>query len=129
MKRFLVITLSLVVVLIIALTIFLKIYVTPEKIKEFLIPTAEEFLDRKVSIDEIGISLMKGISLKGFTIKEPDGKTDFISCKEFVLKFKLIPLLSRKVIIDELRLVSPAVRIERTKSGKFNFQDIGYIEI
>ena len=125
MKKFLVITLSLVVVIIIALTIFLKIYVTPEKIKEFLIPAAEEFLNRKVSIDEIGISLMKGISLKGFTIKEPDGKTDFISCKEFVLKFKLIPLLSRKVIIDELRLVSPAVRIERTKSGKFNFQDIG----
>jgi hypothetical protein len=119
------ITVAIIAVIIIALTVFIKIYITPERVKALLVPQAEKSLNRKVIIGEVNIDLLKGISIKDFAIKETDEKTDFLSCKDFVLRFKLLPLLSKKVVIDELRLVAPAVRIERDILGKFNFHDIG----
>ncbi len=124
MKKLIIIALSLVLVAGIALTVFIKVYVTPDKVKEYVIPIAEQTLNRKISIGEIDINIFKGIGLKDFTIKEPDQKTDFIKCENFVLKFQLLPLLSRKVIIDKLNVVSPSVRVERGKDGKYNFDDI-----
>jgi uncharacterized protein involved in outer membrane biogenesis len=123
--KFLSITVAIIAVIIIALTVFIKVYITPERVKALLVPQAEKSLNRKVAIGEVNIDLLKGISIKDFAIRESDGKTDFISCKNFVLRFKLLPLLSKKVVIDELRLIAPSVRIERDILGKFNFHDIG----
>jgi AsmA protein len=123
--KFLSITIGIIAVIIIGLTVFIKIYITPERVKALLVPQAEKSLNRKVAIGEVNIDLLKGISVTDFVIRETDGKTDFISCKDFVLKFKLLPLFSKKVVIDELRLVAPSVRIERDILGKFNFHDIG----
>jgi AsmA protein len=125
MKKFLVGAVSLIIIVVIALTVFIKIYVTPEKVKEYIIPVAEESLNRKVSIGRIDINILEGIALNDFTIKEADQKTDFVKCKDFILKFQLLPLLSRNVVIDELKIVAPSVRIERDKKGRYNFNDIG----
>lgn len=125
MKKILLITLGVIAVIIIGLTVFIKIYVTPQRVKEFVIPAAERSLNRKIDIGEINISLLQGIGIKDFYIKETDGETDFVRCEEFVLKFRLLPLLSKRVVIDEIKLVSPGIRIERDKDGKYNFEDIG----
>lgn len=125
MKKILIITVSAIAVLIIAFAVFIKIYVTPERVKGFIVPTAEKALNRKVHIGDISISIFKGIGLKDFSIKEADQTHDFVKCREFVLKFKLLPLLSKQVVIDELKLVSPAVKIERGPDGKYNFEGIG----
>ncbi len=129
MKKFLAILSSLIVIIIIALVAFIKFYVTPERVKEFIVPTAEKSLNRTVEIGEISINIFKGIGLKDFAIKEADGKTDFIKCKDFVLKFKLLPLLSKNLIIDELKVVSPEIHILRAKDGTYNFEDIGKKEL
>lgn len=121
---FLVVVFAIVGILI-AFTFFIKSYLTPERIRAFLIPEAEKALNRKVTVGSIDISLFKGITIRDFTIKESDESSDFFSCEEFVLKYKLIPLLSKKVIIDELRLISPDMRLKRNKDGQFNFEGIG----
>ncbi|GBE05109.1 MAG TPA: AsmA family protein [Nitrospirae bacterium] len=123
--KFLLIIVSLIAVITIALAVLIKIYVTPERVKAFLIPEVEKVLNRKVDIGELKISLFKGIAAKDFAIKETDGKTDFIKCREFVLKYQLLPLLSKKLIIDRIKLEGPSVRIVRSKEGRFNFEDIG----
>lgn len=123
--KFLSVIVAVLAVIIIGLAVFIKVYVTPERVKTLLLPQAEKELNRKVTIGEVDIGLLKGISVTDFAVKEADGKTDFVSCKDFVLKFKLLPLLSKQVIIDELRLVEPKIRIERSAAGKFNFDDIG----
>jgi uncharacterized protein involved in outer membrane biogenesis len=125
MKKFLIIALSLIVITGIALTVLIKIYVTPEKVKEYIIPVAEKALNRKVIIGEIDINIFKGIGLKDFTVKESDDKTDFIKCRDFVLKFQLMPLLAKKIVIDKLKIVSPSINIVRSREGKYNFEDIG----
>ncbi|MBI4682669.1 MAG: AsmA family protein [Nitrospirae bacterium] len=125
MKKVLLITTSVIASVIIAFIIFIKIFITPERVKEYVVPVLEKSLNRKVEIGDISISLIRGIGINDFAVKEADQKADFVRCKEFVLKFKLLPLLSKRVVIDELRLVSPAVKIERGPDGKFNFEDIG----
>jgi len=125
MKKLLIAAVSLIVIIAIALTVVIKIYVTPENVKAYIIPLAEQSLNRKVIVGSIDINLLKGIGLKEFTIKESDRETDFVKCREFVLKFQLLPLLTKQVIIDELKVVSPSVRIQRDKKGKYNFEDIG----
>lgn len=125
MKKVLSIIAAVLIVVIIALFVLVKIYVTPDRVKAFLIPAAETALNRKVAIGEISISLFTGIEVSDFSIKEADGTTDFLASKEFVLKYKLLPLLAKKVIIDELRIMSPEIRVVRDSEGRFNFETIG----
>ncbi|RJQ53126.1 MAG: AsmA family protein [Nitrospiraceae bacterium] len=125
MKRIITIIASVFALIIIGLIILIKTYVTPERVREFLVPYAEQTLNRKVSIGEVNISLFKGIAVTDFAIKETDGKADFVKCRDFVLRFQLLPLLTGKIIIDELKLLSPEVLIRRDDKGKFNFEGLG----
>jgi len=124
-KKILLTAVVLILVTTIVLTVLIKIYITPESVRAFLIPEAEKILDRKVDLGEIDISLFKGIHVKDFAVKEKDRTTDFVKCRDFILKYRLLPLLAGKVVIEELKLASPMVIIERNLQGEFNFQDIG----
>ena len=68
MKKFLSITAVVITIIVIAFIALIKIYITPGRVKAFLIPEAEKALNRKVEIGEINISLLKGIGLKDFAI-------------------------------------------------------------
>jgi len=125
MKKILSIIVAVLTIVIIMLFILMKVYVTPDRVKKFLIPAAETALNRKVTLDKINISLFKGIEISNFSIKEADGTTDFLTSKEFVLKYKFLPLLTKKLVINELRIISPDIRIVRDRDGRFNFETIG----
>jgi AsmA protein len=125
MKKIFFLSIAGIAIIIISLILFVKTYVTPERIKTFLVPYAEQTLNRKISVGEIKINLLKGIDVKDFAVKEADEKTDFVKCRNFILKFQLLSLLSGNVVIDELKLLSPEIRISRDNKGRFNFEDIG----
>lgn len=116
---------GIVIVLFAALTIVVRAYLTPERIKAYLIPEAERALGRKVAIGDIDISLFKGITVNDLSVREADDRTVFFSCREFVLTYKLLPLLSRQLVIDELRLSGPEIFLIRDASGAFNYETIG----
>jgi AsmA protein len=124
-KKILLIAIAVIVIVVIGLTVLVKVYITPESVKAFIIPEAEKALNRKVQLGEVDISLFKGIQVRDFAIKESDGTTDFISGRDFVFKYRFLPLLSRRVIIEELRLDTPRISIVRDSKGTFNFDDIG----
>ena len=128
MKKALIIITVTIALIIAGLTVFVKTYVTSERVMAYIIPEAEKTLNRKVSVGEVDINIFKGIDVKDFVIKEADETTDFVSCKNFVLKFKFWPLLSKKLIIDELRLESPQILLIRAKNGRFNYEDIGKVK-
>ena len=91
MKKILFLIIVAIAIIVITLIVFIKIYLTPERIKTFLVPYAEQTLNRKISIGEIKINLLKGIDVKDFAVKETDEKTDFVKCGDFILKFHLTP--------------------------------------
>jgi AsmA protein len=128
MKTFLKIALALflaVVVVIGGLTLFAKSYLTDERIRSYLVDAAERSLGRKVGLGAIQVSIFKGISVKDFEIKEKDADAPFVKAESFVLRYQLLPLLSKSLVIDELKLVNARLHVQKNADGTFNFSDIG----
>ncbi len=123
-KTFFLLFLIVFIVAIFASGILLKRYVTPERVNAFIIPEIEKALQRKVAIQDMDIGIFKGIDIKELSIKESDGVSDFVTIEHFVLKFKLLPLLSKNVVINKMILKKPDIRIRRKSDKTYNFSDI-----
>ena len=113
-----------IVVVAVGLTLFVKSYLTDERIRTLVTESAEKSLHRKVSFSAISVSIFSGISVKDFTIQEKDPGKVFLKADAFVLKYQLLPLLSKRLIIDELAVKSPLIRIAKKADGSFNFSDM-----
>ncbi|MBI2119799.1 MAG: AsmA family protein [Elusimicrobia bacterium] len=130
MKKFFKILISTLAILALLLAlgiILIKQMLPPEKVKEFLALQVNQKLKRELTLGEIKIGIFSGISIKDFALSEsPNFKNGtFVESKNFTLKFQLLPLLQKKVLIDEITLESPKVRIVQNKDGKtFNFSDL-----
>jgi AsmA protein len=117
-----------VLLLIIAgLSAFVRFYLTGERLEAMLVPPVQKALGRDVTIGSINVSLFKGITVDGFTVKELDGKQDFVSAGSFILRYDLMPLLQKKFVVSEIRLEQPAVRIHRDEKGSFNFSSLAVL--
>jgi len=113
-----------VVALVIGLIVLAKFVITPERVKQTVLPIAEDALQRKVELGDISVSLFTGIELNDLKVYEKDGKEVFVGTKLVRLKYQLLPLLAMKVVVDEVRLESPRIRVVRMGNGQFNFDDI-----
>ncbi len=114
-------------VVIIGLSLFVRFYLTEERLKEIIIPQAEKSLGRPVDISGIKAGLFSGITVENVTIKEADNKADFLSVKKFVLRYDLMPLLQKKVVVSEIKIVEPRITIHRDKKGGFNFESLAVL--
>lgn len=112
------------VVLAVALIVLANVLVTPERVKGTLLPLVEEHLNRKVELGDIEVSLFSGIEIHGLTIYEQDGSEVFVATDLVRLRYQLLPLLAMKVVVDEVRLEKPSIRVVRLKGGQFNFSDL-----
>ncbi len=119
-----IIVLGIILLLIIGLHLFIKSYLSSERLKAMILPRAESLTGRKVSLEEIQVSLFKGVIAKGLRVKEMDGKRDFFTMKEFVLSYRLLPLLKKEFVISKIEILSPSVTIVKDRSGTFNFSSI-----
>jgi uncharacterized protein involved in outer membrane biogenesis len=127
MKKLLKVTaivVGVLVLLVIALSIFVKSYLSSDRLKPIILPRAEAMTGRKVQLDEINVSLFSGIVAKGLSVKEKDGQRDFLKIGSFVLSYKLLPLLKKQLVISKIEIVSPSVSVKKERGGKYNFSDI-----
>ena len=112
------------VLLLIGLTLFIKSYLSSDRLKPIILPKAEAMTGRKVQLDEINVSLFKGIVAKGLSVKEKDGEKDFLKIGRFVLSYRLLPLLKKQLVISKIEVVSPSISIKKGREGRYNFSDI-----
>ncbi len=112
------------VVLVVALVVLVQVFVTPERIKAVVVPMAQDALQREITLGEVEVGLFSGIVLNDLTIFEKESPEPFIAADRVVLRFKLIPLLFRRVIIDEARFDRPLIHVERIAEDRFNFSDL-----
>ncbi len=115
---------AILLVVLVGLSIVVGRYLKSDRLKALIIPRVEEFTGRKASIERIDVSLFKGIAVKGIRLMEEDGRSEFVNVKEFVLEYRLFPLLEKRLVIKRVGLVSPTFRVVREKDGRFNFTDI-----
>ena len=112
------------VVFVVALVVLANVLITPERVRATILPLAEETLQRKVELGEIEVSLFSGIQVGGLTIYDKGSQEIFVSTDLLRLKYQLLPLLAMKVVIDEVRLDNPEIRVVRLADGQFNFSDL-----
>ena len=127
MKKAPKIIIGVVVVLVVAfigLIVLAKVLITPERVRDTVVPLAEKALERKVSLGEIKVSLFSGIELHDLVIYEAQGDELFVASDLVRLRYQLLPLLAMQVVIDEVRIEKPQIRVERFNDGRFNFSDL-----
>ena len=114
-------------IILVGLSFFVHFYLTEERVKALVISPTEKALNRTVEIGGIAVGLFSGITVTDLAVKEPDGKTDFIGMKKFILRYDLWPLFRKKIVVSDARLVEPFLRVFRHKDGKFNFKTLAFL--
>lgn len=115
---------GVVVALVVALIVLAQVLITPERVRETVLPLAEKALHRQVTLGEIDVSLFSGVSIQDLRVKEKTGEEDFVAADRIVLRYRIWPLFFLRVVVDEVRLEVPKIRLERLADGSFNFSDL-----
>lgn len=115
---------GMLLILAVALTVVIKTQVTPEKVRETLLPLAEKSLHRNVDFGEIKIGLFSGISVADLQVMQKKGDEEFFSVKAVELHYQFLPLLTGKVVVDQILLDQPKISVTRLPDGQFNFSDL-----
>ncbi|MEZ4598945.1 MAG: AsmA family protein [Syntrophotaleaceae bacterium] len=123
-RKYLIIALGVVVLAVVALGVLARMLITPERIKTALIPRVEKALNRPVEIGEVDFSFFSGITLRDLTIRERATEDVFLSAGQVSLDYQFWPLLKKRIIVDEVLLRQPHIRVERMADGTFNFSDL-----
>ena len=118
------IVVGILILLIIGLSIVVKSYLSSDRLKPLILPKAESMTGRTVLLDDISVSLFKGIVAKGLSVKEKDGKEDFLKIGRFVLSYRLLPLLKKQLVSSKIELGSPSISIKKERGGRYNFSDM-----
>ncbi|MCK4691796.1 MAG: AsmA family protein [Desulfuromonadales bacterium] len=122
--KFAVALVGILLLLLISLIVLIKVVVTPEKVRETLLPFAEETLQRKIEVGDIEIGLLSGISLKDLKVMHKDQAAEFVSIKSLALHYRLLALLSGSLVVDQILLEQPRIVVIRNQDGQFNFSDL-----
>ena len=115
----------LVLILAVAGLYFANRYIQSPAFKDQMLATAHQNLGADVRIQELQASLFSGVTLHGVTISNPTNFTgNLLTADSFVLRYRLLPLLQRRVEIEQLSLDKPAIQLTRN-NGEWNYESIG----
>ena len=112
------------IVLVVILLVLAKFLITSEQVRNTVLPMAKEALQRDVALGDIEISIFSGIVLHDLTVMDKEGTSPFVEAGTVTLRYRFWPLLKLKVVVDEVRLEQPVLRVVRQADGTFNFSDL-----
>lgn len=97
-----------------------------QQISERITQGLQKHLGRPVSISSIELTFINTLELKGLYVLDTEGDPGkpIISAESVNLRFQLLPLFERKLIIDEVSLKSPRFSIIRSAEGKYNIPHV-----
>jgi len=97
-----------------------------EQIKEYALAKLSETLGREVRIGKVSLDIFSGIKLEKIYLANRPGFSPkpFLSADSLELRYAFWPLFSRKIIVQEIRLIKPELLIEKSTSKEFNFSDL-----
>ena len=117
-----------IILLIVIATVIVKIVFTKEKLMAMLIPRIETALKRKVEIQDINVSIWRGlgVDVNGVKVLNPSGYTEDVLIKfdQLQVRVKLLPLLHKRIEIRKLILKDLVINLEKIQSGVSNYGDL-----
>ena len=100
-------------------------FVLPPIFKSVLVKKLSENLHREVTINQIKINpYTLSLTVKGFVIKERTSSETFVSFDELYLNLQSLSALRMALILKEIRLKQPYIRVHRNEDASYNFSDL-----
>lgn len=97
---------------------------TPE-FKKQVLAEARSRLGTDVRVDQMHVALLSGVTLRGVAVANPAPFTgDLLTAEAFVLRYRLLPLLSGRVDVERLALEKPTIRLAMDKKGNLNYEKL-----
>jgi hypothetical protein len=129
MKKALLVVLALVLVAVLGATAYgvhlVRRLNTPAFQKQ-LLEQAKATVGADVRVEQMDISLLSGVTLKGISIANPAPFSgDLLTADEFILRYRLRPLLSGRLEVDRVSLGRPALGLLMDARGVFNYERLG----
>ena len=97
----------------------------PPIVKSLLTQKLSEALHREVTIQQIKINpYALSLTVRGFLVKDRGGSEKFASFDELYLNLQSISVLKMALVLKEIRLKQPYLKINRTDETTYNFSDL-----
>jgi AsmA protein len=116
------------VLLIILTTVIARIVFTKQKLLSLLVPKIEAALNRKVEIDDVSVSIWRGLGAEvgGMRVLNPPGfkQEELFRFDQLSIRIKFWPLLSKRIEVKKLILENPEINLEKNQQGMSNFADL-----
>ncbi|HEX3034479.1 MAG TPA: AsmA-like C-terminal region-containing protein [Thermodesulfobacteriota bacterium] len=132
MRKIIIIVLVLIIILagLVTFAIF-SLNTLVNKNKDYLLSKVEESLGRDVSVEKFEVNPWDmGVKLMNFAVSDDPAfsQEPFIQASYLQVNLEFLPLLQKKLRVDELILRQPVIRVVRNKNGEFNFENLGSAE-
>ncbi len=95
-------------------------------VRERLEDALSDALNMPVKIETAGYSPASGLVLSGLSV--PSDPVDWLGARRVSVRARLLPLLSRHLVIDEIRIEDPSVDWRQDGSGRFTLPVIQRVE-
>ena len=134
LRKIVLFSLGGIVIVLAGLALFLKLYLTDEKLRAIAEPLLEEQLGRDVSIGKLEVNLLRAfpdisVGITGLAIHTPDRNgqpsPDLASVDRIWVDVPLMPLLQSKVHVKSLLVDAPTVLVEVYDDLSTNLIEIG----
>ena len=94
-----------------------------ERTRRIVLGLAGKSVHGIVRIDGLGGNLLTGATLRGVTITDSAGQP-FVKADEIRARYTVRGLLSKRIYLDDVRIVRPVVLIDRQPGGGWNYDRI-----
>lgn len=121
--------LAVLVVLLLAAILSLPFLIDLNKYQDQYKPLIEEALNRRIILKDIRLTIWPRIGgrVAGFTVQDDPafGVSPFASLTSLDVGIKLMPLLSKKIEVEEITLRDPLITVIKNRKGEMNLSTIG----
>jgi hypothetical protein len=100
-------------------------FILPPILKSILVKKLSENLHREVMINQIKVNpYVFSATVRGFKVKDHESSEIFLSFDELYFNLQSISVLKQAIIIKEIRLTQPFIKISRNQDLAYNFSDL-----
>jgi AsmA protein len=118
-----------VVVLVVAALILVPFLVDTPRVQALIASNASQALGRPVKFRSMSISVLPlpAVALRGLEIAEDPqfGKEPFLKLETGKVRLKLLPLLTGRVELGDVKLTKPVITVIQTADGRMNISTLG----
>jgi hypothetical protein len=100
-------------------------FILPPILKSVVVNKLAEALHREVTIEQIKINpYVLSATVRGLHVKDRERADTFFSCDELFLNLQSLSSLKRALILKEIRLTRPTIKMARRQDLSYNFSDL-----